>query len=200
MVYHGCMPVEPTLQDRFYDLLTEYYNKKTASQLAVSHAQAHEQFLQSLGMARGGVRKKGDRKTDVPKRAVKVRSLPNAKRGQIRRALRRAPNVPPSVIEEEVMSYMRSVGADERPIRMLDIVNGCSGFDFSYAQIRVAVRGMHNKGLIVQEGRARSALYRLPSDVGSEVSEHAFGDELRADESDDGEASGDGERMLPSPV
>lgn len=201
MVYHERMPVEPTLQDRFYEVLIDYYSEKTAWRLAKAHAEAHEQFLQSLGMARGGVRKKGQLKTDSAKKLVNVRAHPNRKRGNIRRPLRRAPNVNHEVVEEEILSYMRSVGADEKAIRMLDIVDGCSGFDFTYAQVRVTVRAMHKKGLIVQEGRARSALYRLPgAKVGADVSEHALSSQLRDDERDDDDATSDGSRVLPGPV
>lgn len=181
MVYGTAMSSEPLLIDVFVDVLSKYYNITTAQKLAKAHAEAHEQFLHEIGLARGGKRYKGVVTEDTaPKKVVQVRkpTRQNKRNAVLKRRVGSTESVDHDVIDGEILSLLKSVG---EPVVLDFIADNCSNFGWSYAQVRVAVRRMFHRGLVEKRGTCRGTAYSYKSAKVRQVRAKVGAESLPAD-------------------
>jgi hypothetical protein len=132
-----------------------------AKKLARGHVSAHEQFLHDLGLKHGGRRLKDVSYNAQVKNPVHVRKMNVEMVDLSTKAIGRAPAVRPEVVDEEIISLLESFDAESYAVKMVDIVDACSGFGWTHSQIRTSIRRLRSAGRIVREGNCRSSGYLL---------------------------------------
>ena len=158
------MDPEVSFQKQLYDIFSEFYTEQAARKLARAHADSHEVFVNQLGIGCSLFRKAGELQRHKRKRPIRLRVMetmpidlddvigPNTRVSQ-------------ETIDEEILSFMRSVGATHTPVRIAQILDALCAFEWNDSQVRRAIRRLEKTRVIERDGEFRSAGYLLPLDA-----------------------------------
>lgn len=150
------MQPETSLQTRLYDIFSQYYCERAARRLARSHVLAHEQFQIMLGLVRDGFAHKKYKVKRLP-RARPLEEIPL----QLSDMINPGTHVSSESIEREILSFMISVDARKRPVKMTEVVEALAAFNWGYARIHRAMTNLCKKKVAQRDGNYRKAKYFL---------------------------------------